>query len=39
VNQDLVSYPSCVPEKVGINQKGKNQKYSHMKKKGLNKLK
>jgi hypothetical protein len=26
VHQDLVSYPSCVPEKVGINQKGINKK-------------
>jgi hypothetical protein len=29
--QDVVSCPSCVPGKVGINQKDENQKYFHKK--------
>jgi len=32
-HQGLVLCPSCVPEKVGINQKGINKKHLHKKKK------
>jgi len=33
VHQVLVLNPSCIPEKVGVNQKGVNQTlYSHKKK-------
>jgi hypothetical protein len=37
LHQDLVVRRSCVPEKVGVNKKGVNKKYSHRKK--LNKWK
>jgi hypothetical protein len=31
IHPALVLHPSCVPEKVGINQKGVNKKYSRHK--------